>query len=180
VGEPWPFTRASVDSLAPLAPLFFLRGRRRLFLFGASGSGALLMDAFFSATLSGPPLEGPLAWVVPALGELVCHGRNMGSIFRARYPHSGRRFFPHLCVSGAAARSRPGWPALTPGAAAAGHCRLSLPIRANSAKRITTSKRPVQEKPRYAGSTGASQAACSKIRGAEVEQPHRGTDFCPP
>jgi hypothetical protein len=73
-----------VDSLAALAPLFFLGHLRGLFLFGASGSGALLMDAFFSATLSRPPLEGPLAWVAPALGELVCHGGNMRSIFRRR------------------------------------------------------------------------------------------------
>jgi hypothetical protein len=79
-----------VDSLAALAPLFFLCHLRGLFLFGASGSGALLMDAFFSATLSRPPLEGPLAWVVPALGELVCHGGNMRSIF----PTS-----PHPCMA---------------------------------------------------------------------------------
>ena len=84
------YVRASVDSLAALAPLFFLCRLRGLFLFGASGSGALLMDAFFSATLSRPPLEGPLAWVVPALGERVCHGGNMHSIF----PTS-----PHPCMA---------------------------------------------------------------------------------
>jgi hypothetical protein len=64
-----------------------------LFLFGASGSGALLMDAFFSATLSRPPLEGALAWVAPALGELVCHGGNMRSIFRRRHTVRGHALY---------------------------------------------------------------------------------------
>jgi hypothetical protein len=78
------------DSLAALAPLFFLCRLRGLFLFGASGSGALLMDAFFSATLSRPPLERVLAWVVRAPGTLVdCHRRNMRSIFRGCYPLGG-------------------------------------------------------------------------------------------
>jgi hypothetical protein len=58
-----------------LAPLFFLCRLRGLFLFGASGSGVPLMDAFFSATLSRPPLERVLAWVVRATGTLIgCHG----------------------------------------------------------------------------------------------------------
>jgi hypothetical protein len=52
------------------------------------------MDAFFSATLSRPPLEGPLAWVAPALGELVCHGENMRSIFRRRHTVRGHALFP--------------------------------------------------------------------------------------
>jgi hypothetical protein len=74
------------DSLATLAPLFFLCRLRGLFLFGASGSGAPLMDAFFSATLSRPPLERVLVWVVRATGTLIgCHGRNIRSIFRGRY-----------------------------------------------------------------------------------------------
>jgi hypothetical protein len=78
------------DSLAALAPLFFPCHLRGLFLFGASGSGAPLMDAFFSATLSRPPLERVLIWVVRATGTLIgCHGRNIRSIFPGRYPDSG-------------------------------------------------------------------------------------------
>jgi hypothetical protein len=85
--ELWP---AISDSLAALAPLFFLCGLRGFLLFGASGSGALLMDAFFSATLSRPSLERVLVWVVRTTGTLFgCHGRNIRSIFRGRYPHSG-------------------------------------------------------------------------------------------
>jgi len=46
-----------VDSLAALAPLFFLCRLRGLFLFGERFRG-LLMDAFFSTTFSGPPSGG--------------------------------------------------------------------------------------------------------------------------
>jgi hypothetical protein len=50
------------------------------------------MDAFFSATLSRPPLERVLIWVVRARGTLIgCHGQNIRSIFRGRYPHGGAR-----------------------------------------------------------------------------------------
>jgi hypothetical protein len=89
-------TRAcSLDApLMLLAPLFFLCRFRGLFLFGASGSGALLMDAFFSATLSRPTLEGPLAWVVPALGELVCHGGICARFFRRRHTRAWPRVAP--------------------------------------------------------------------------------------
>jgi hypothetical protein len=41
--------------------------RRALFLFGARGLGTLSMDAFLGAALGCPSLEGPLAWVVPAV-----------------------------------------------------------------------------------------------------------------
>jgi hypothetical protein len=82
--------RESTDSLAALAPLFFLCRLRGLFLFGASGSGAPLMEAFFSATLSRPPLERLLAWVLPTRGALISyHSRNIRSIFRGRYPCAG-------------------------------------------------------------------------------------------
>jgi hypothetical protein len=82
--------RESADSLAALVPLFFLRRLRGLFLFGASDSGAPLMDAFFSSTLSRPPLERLLAWVLHARRTLIgCHGRNIRSIFRGRYPRAG-------------------------------------------------------------------------------------------
>jgi hypothetical protein len=48
------------------------------------------MDTFFSATLSRPPLERLLAWVLPTRGALISyHSRNIRSIFSGRYPCAG-------------------------------------------------------------------------------------------
>jgi FixJ family two-component response regulator len=55
------------------------------------------------------------------------------------------------------------------------NCWVTSPHPFTSRKKIGVR----EETPVPSGSTRASQAACSNQRGAEVERPHRGTDFLP-